>query len=818
MNDILFGNNNKAVIKMIADKSYKNQRQRNLFIILAITITTFMLVTTISMGLSYGETYTDNAAKAMGTAAHFAVTNSSIRQIENLKKQDIDIENVGTQVVAGSVTENAKLGLVWIDKTEWENHRVPTIDDIHGTYPTGKNEIMLSTWAMQSMGISEPTIGMSIPVTYRLNGELEDIVQNFTLSGYYTDYLQTRTGNRGTAYISDEFLQTVQDVEVAAMVSLQNPNDIDSVTEEIAKELNLRSNQEISVVPTLSQNETVTYIAIALIGLIVITAYLLIYNVLFISISKDIAHYGQLKTLGTTKRQIEKIIYTQVIKLSFIGIMAGLILGTLTSFAIVPLTMKFFFAGKIDVIISFSPYVYIGATAFTFVTVMLGSFKPARIAGKISPIEAAKYTDYKGKQKHSKKIRIFALSARNVFRNKKGAFYTFASLIFGLTTFMLVSVLTTSMNPKVMIENEGDADFTIQFLNNTSITENDIEIVASIDGIENFYITTKGEIELLYNDETFSNYIQSLGQEETIGFDYTDKEMLDFYTSNFYSNIYGIESAKIELLNQTLETPIDITAFENGEFVLLEYVPDLPNGEKVFNSGDIVTDTQNRYSFTIGNVFVDDEFNDLPDSKRSTAPNLYVSQTFLEQTDIETSISNIKFDTNGNDDLIAQELNSILGVNSDILIESRHSRIQEISEYVAIVEIVGTSVSIIFMLIGILNFVNTIAVSVTVRTHELALLESVGMTTKQVKKMLSLEGLFYFIIPFGFVLTLGNGLLYLIYEGLKENDLLSVFSYPTAIMMAVAILLFVICIYLPIFIYNLSLKGSIIKRLKVDAR
>lgn len=818
MSDILFGNNNKKVIKTIADRSYKNQRQRNLFIILAIIITTFMLVTTISMGLSYRETYTDNTAKAMGTTAHFALTNSSVGQIESLKEQDLGIENVGTQIVVGSVTNDAKLGLVWIDNTEWESHRIPTIDDIYGAYPTAENEIMLPTWAIENIGITEPTLGMDIPITYRLNGELEDTTQTFILSGYYTDYLQTRTGDRGVAYISDEFLKTAQNVEVTAMVSLQNPNDIDNVTEKIARELGLTSNQDISVVPALSQNEAVTYLSIALIVLIVITAYLLIYNVLYISISKDIAHYGQLKTLGTTKRQIEKIIYSQVIKLSFIGIAVGLILGTLTSFVIVPLTMNFFFAGEVKTVISFSPYVYIVAAAFSFLTVMVGSFTPAKIAGKISPIEAAKYTDYKGsKQKHSKKIHIFSLSVRNVFRNKKGAFYTFTSLILGLTTFMLVSVLTTSMNPKVMIENEGDADFTIQFLDAALVNEGLIDRAANIDGIENFTTSNRGEIEIIYDEAVFGNYLQSFDGEK--GFRLDDEDFIKTYTANFYATVYGIDSQRIEMLNQTLQEPIDIQAFENGEFVLLQDIPQLPNGENIFNAGDTFTDVGGTHTFVIGNAFVDENFNDLPDNLRLNAPTLFVSKNFLAQIAIDSGISSIKFDAGETDDsVILQEVEQIFGDDPNILIESRYQRIAEMAGYVAIIEIVGSSISFIFMLIGILNFINTIAVGVTVRTHELALLESVGMTSRQVKRMLSLEGLFYWVIPFGFVFTVGNGLLYLIYESLKENAILSVFSYPTVTMSAVAVLLLVICLYLPVFIYKLSLKGSITKRLGAVAR
>ncbi len=273
------------------------------------------------------------------------------------------------------------------------------------------------------------------------------------------------------------------------------------------------------------------------------------------------------------------------------------------------------------------------------------------------------------------------------------------------------------------------------------------------------------------------------------------------------------------MLNQTLQEPIDIQAFENGEFVLLQDIPQLPNGENIFNAGDTFTDVGGTHTFVIGNAFVDENFNDLPDNLRLNAPTLFVSKNFLAQIAIDSGISSIKFDAGETDDsVILQEVEQIFGDDPNILIESRYQRIAEMAGYVAIIEIVGSSISFIFMLIGILNFINTIAVGVTVRTHELALLESVGMTSRQVKRMLSLEGLFYWVIPFGFVFTVGNGLLYLIYESLKENAILSVFSYPTVTMSAVAVLLLVICLYLPVFIYKLSLKGSITKRLGAVAR
>ena len=45
--------------------------------------------------------------------------------------------------------------------------------------------------------------------------------------------------------------------------------------------------------------------------------------------------------------------------------------------------------------------------------------------------------------------------------------------------------------------------------------------------------------------------------------------------------------------------------------------------------------------------------------------------------------------------------------------------------------------------IGILNFINAILTSIVTRLRELAMLESIGMTKKQIIKMLTLEGIYY---------------------------------------------------------------------------
>ena len=70
--------------------------------------------------------------------------------------------------------------------------------------------------------------------------------------------------------------------------------------------------------------------------LVFASGYLIIYNIFQISVASDIRFYGRLKTLGTTKRQLKKMIYGQANRLSLIGIPIGLVIGYLLGAVLVP--------------------------------------------------------------------------------------------------------------------------------------------------------------------------------------------------------------------------------------------------------------------------------------------------------------------------------------------------------------------------------------------------------------------------------------------------------------------------------------------------
>ena len=139
-----FENDTSDIEKKLAKRSLHRERQRNLFAIIALVLTAFMITATFSIGFSYFETYQMQQIRLMGTTADVGITNVTENQLVEISKSNLVLD-VGIQQRLGSVdTEqlrNARLGVVWINDTEWEHHRLPTISGVVGNYPSSKNEM-----------------------------------------------------------------------------------------------------------------------------------------------------------------------------------------------------------------------------------------------------------------------------------------------------------------------------------------------------------------------------------------------------------------------------------------------------------------------------------------------------------------------------------------------------------------------------------------------------------------------------------------------------------------------------------------------------
>lgn len=119
----------------------------------------------------------------------------------------------------------------------------------------------------------------------------------------------------------------------------------------------------------------------------------------------------------------------------------------------------------------------------------------------------------------------------------------------------------------------------------------------------------------------------------------------------------------------------------------------------------------------------------------------------------------------------------------------------------------------LLLLIGVLNFINVMITGVYARRQELAVLESIGMTKRQIAKMLTWEGFYYALFTAGLILTVGNGVMYLISRAVVQIADYAVFSYPFGLVAGLLAVLFAVCLIVPSLVSRATAKQSMTERL-----
>ncbi len=86
MSDVLFGNNNKAVIKKVANRSFHSNKKRNILAVIAIALTTFLLTAVLTIGFGAKNTMQYSQARLLGSQADALVQGMTKEQAEQLKE------------------------------------------------------------------------------------------------------------------------------------------------------------------------------------------------------------------------------------------------------------------------------------------------------------------------------------------------------------------------------------------------------------------------------------------------------------------------------------------------------------------------------------------------------------------------------------------------------------------------------------------------------------------------------------------------------------------------------------------------------------
>ena len=832
-----FENNNKEVIKKITNRSLKSNKIRNLFAIVAIALTTFMISSVFSIGLSFAKNYNIMNLRLQGSTATITLLNPTDDQVKKITNLDL-FNSVGKEINIGKVslenlTKNkTKIIIKYNDKESFKKQIIPCISNIKGSYPQKENEVMMSKKALDFLGKGNAKIGDKINIPCKINSKIYN--KEFILSGYYTDYsVMEDTGYIlvSKKFVEDNKLDLNNNTTIFMDVKSKYKNSANDI---LNKEIKLNSNQKFSYNYDISQDLSSTLLStVAVVSIIILfiilSGYLLIYNVVYIGVNGDINFYGLLKTIGTSPKQIKKIVRGQVLRLSLIGIPIGLILGLLVSFGIVPITMSTIFAGtEVSAMprdVSFNPIIFILATLFSLLTVMISCKKPAKIAGNISPTEALRYTGITSKKskknrKSTKGGKLYKMAWYNVFREKKRAFVVFLSLFMGIMTFLSVNTFLSSISVENYISNYVKSDFTIQNIDNVDdkIDEQFIKEIQNIKGVKNINISKESNLQIDMNDDVILPALKSIYERYNTGDEELNKylESIKKDPSLLKASVVGIDDDLVDKLNDSLKNKIDVKSFKKGKVALVD---DWYYNTDVYKkiSGDLtIRNDKFNTSSTFNTIMIDDNKQLLPSGLPAPlgVPTIYISNEALEKIDKNANINLLYINV---DKKYEVAINTKLKKISDkrgLYFESRSESTAEFKKSQMVMNILGGGIGVILILIGILNFINIMITGVNSRLKELAVLESIGMTKKQIKKMLTLEGLYYALITTGFIFTIGMAIIYAVSELTKNIADYAKFVFPTLPLIFLIIIIFAVCLITPSLVFKISSKQSVTERIR----
>lgn len=567
---------------------------------------------------------------------------------------------------------------------------------------------------------------------------------------------------------------------------------------------------------------------VAGIVVIFIAGYLLIYNVFYISIAQDIRFYGMLKTLGTTARQIRKIVYKKAIKLSLVGIPLGLLLGWPIGRLLLPFIVNML-TDDMRVVTTVNPVIFLVAIVFSLITVFISCRKPAALAAKVSPMEALHYVEQsptKKKQRRSKHISATMMAKNNLGRNKKKVMIV--TLSFALSIVLLNSVYTyvTSFDFDKFVADFSLTDFTVAdttvinsygSFNTANVNQDFISQAESLNGLEDI-----GSVYLWASKQHLSENDLARLQELAVSSNAVANELGNYMVRQEHGvNVYGLDDFPAGYV-QVLDGELDTEKWKAGTGVYVTPMRMMGDGSLcLYKPGDQISVPQLDGTSKTYDVLAVVDIPKALETPLTVDMGLdYIfptSELLGNMVAADQPAMKTIFNVDDENLLAAENWLKNYTANTDTALDYlskvvlRHSFNGMINMY----RLVGGVLCAILALIGILNFINSMTTSILSRHKEIAMLQSVGMTGQQVKQMLIYEGVGYSVLGLlcSLILSIVGSLTVVRMMGAELSYFTWHFTLFPVFLCVIPLVL--ITAFVPIVCYNKMAQKTVVERLRI---
>ena len=826
-------NPNQKVIRRMAVNTLKINRRRTVTLFLAVLLSSFMIFTIFTVGESYFRLQKIQNMRMSGAkfdAIMYGVTDEQRQMCES----NPDIVQTGTAGVCGWVEATDQdstpdVGLIWADDGYWNKMMQPVIETLEGSYPTAFDEIMVTKSALKECGYENLGVGDSITMTY---GTYDGMTEGtFRISGIWDGY-----GAKKVFYVSKAFYdQSGWSLSKAASgryymtfkqkLMTKKAQNAFIKSMKLGKQQNLFFNSDFG--------EAVQILA-GLGGLIAVTclcAYLLIYNIMYLSVAGKVRYFGLLQTVGMTERQIKKLLKEQMLLIGTAGIVSGYVAGGMVSFFLIPLIVKTMGIRKKYVgsaMVRFHPVILLATIVLVGVTIHLASRKPAKMAANISPIEALGYRPIRRKKKIRKSGKgtiVGKLSREQFAKDKKRTAVVLVSLAASLSVYLCVVTMLDSQAARTIVSNYMDTDLVIK--NDTAYKENAADRRDILDenllkeirknaGVSEVHPMVYTEITVPWEPDFAEMWMKEFyAKWMSIPYE-QEKEEYQKHPENFGSSMIGIDEQEFEYLNKTLENPVDKEDFLSGKACII-YKNGLDLADAEITGKEVTCalrgDQEKMKRFTIAGVTNEVYYTALLGYPPTIITSDRVVKAFAENPlTLKMSVKYKKEYDRATEQSVLNLLEESDGAK-DFSWESKLEGADEIERAQGNMPQIGIGIVLILAFIGIMNYINTFVVNIQSRMTELSVMESIGMTPGQLLGMLVREGALYAGGAWTITLTAGMGITYLFYEAMNYRKV--AFSVPILPVIFAAGISLPVCILVPVAAWKgMERKGTVVERIK----
>ena len=803
-------------ISRIAYSNDKRNRTRSILIMMAICLTTMLLVIISTVGNGVIHLQKSQAASSYGSnyGLFIAADGTQLKEVE----RRAEISDIGIMCTEGILKGNENGGFVCMDKTA--RKMLPYNKEYElkeGKYPEKMQEIASGRAFFRAMGYGDVKIGDTVTLDYRAGMQSEYKPEEFVVSGILYDRDEYTIEASYVVFGSQDFYNervaegdrqyniyfTLSD---SANVSM---NNVAPVIKEIADSCGIDQKNviinDLYLQWVLQPSYEMIVVCGTLILGIVLFSVVVIYNIFQVGIAQKVQEYGKIKALGATRKQMKQLIFREGILLAVPSIPLGLLFGFLiakVSFNWLVEQGNLVSSGiKNHQVPLFSLTIMLICIFVSFLTVVLALRKPMKIVSRISPIEATRYLDgsktqKQGRRKGRKDVTVFSMAMANVTGNPKRTIATILTM--GLSCVLFVTIsnyvgnIDTEHEARLSV-NHGQFELQLDYSSeyderypennlDTILTDNPlndslIEEIKSIPGVTD--VMTREIVSVNLNGTRFPAAVVSKKDFDFMRQD-GDIGSMDYDQAVKNGDIFFGWSAWME---QDGYAPGESIAF------------DFENGSETYT-----------YQGKIAGSFVSaDTYLVIPEGVYRSMNPRGTAYGYLWVDCDKKDVASVE-----------QSLNTLISNTSHIKMDTYHAQLQS-AEYASRMMKLGCYLFMAIVgLIGFMNLANTMIINITTKKQEYGVLQAVGMTNKQLNLCLQIQGLIFTVGTICVALAAGLPLGYALFSYAKHNGIfgMNVYHVPLIPILVMILLVGILQIVLSCVLSSNLKKETLVERIR----